>query len=543
MITPAPVGSITPQTDIVFLQAVQCELLEDTLYFSSASEQYNYFYSKRISDLTFTQNTPVTIMGGVVNVKAVADHVLDANYVMIRNQNFSPRWWYCVITSVEYLSLNSCQVRFQVDAVQTFFFDYQIENAFIIREHVSDDIVGAHTVPEGLEIGEYVCQNLQNLGGTTGFTDTFSIVIFSTYNQAGSPVDGGIVGGMYSGVEPQVFGSTPEGVTAANNFLESLVEGNKSDAIIAVLWVPNLLALNLSVHGSVSRPTNLDGYTPTNKKLLTYPYINCVFSNNQGTNTTLRFEFSGNANGSIGYYTSGKLSGNPSAITVPSNYRGIDYDITNRVVMSNFPMCAYAIDSYKAWQAMNGGSISAGVGQAQNVVSATAGGASSGAGLGAAIGSIIPGLGTAAGGLAGGIIGGLAGAITSLGQVQATLDMPLTANQGSGNIQFQLWQEDEFSNFAAPCAYVQTIKAEYAKMIDDFFTMYGYKVNRRGIPSRNNRTTFTYCQCSDIRIGGDVPQVYLEQIANRYKQGIRFWKSTANFLNYSANNAPMKVGD
>ena len=98
--------------------------MEDTLYFSSASAQYNYFWGKRDPSLTWSQTTPVSVMNGVLNVKANADKVMECNYLMIRNQNFSSRWYYCIITKVDYLSPNSCQVRFTVDAVQTYFFDY-----------------------------------------------------------------------------------------------------------------------------------------------------------------------------------------------------------------------------------------------------------------------------------------------------------------------------------------------------------------------------------------------------------------------------------
>ena len=72
--------------------------MEDTLYFSSASAQYNYFWGKRDTALTWSQSTPVSVMNGVLNVKANADKVMECNYLMIRNQNFSPRWYYCIIT-------------------------------------------------------------------------------------------------------------------------------------------------------------------------------------------------------------------------------------------------------------------------------------------------------------------------------------------------------------------------------------------------------------------------------------------------------------
>lgn len=539
MIQIGDVSSIQPQTDVALLKGVQCELMEDTLYFSSASAQYNYFWGKRDTTLTWTQSTPVSVMNGVLNVKANADKVMECNYLMIRNQNFSQRWYYCIITKVDYLSPNSCQVRFTVDAVQTYFFDYKVENAFIIREHVSDDTIGAHTIPEGLETGEYMIDSIVT-PETTWFSD-FVIAIYSTYDGNIQPVDGAIRDNMYSGVAPQFFEATSDGVSSANKLLQALVEDNKSDSIVSILWIPKAFKDGVSELLSANRPAAINGYVPENNKLFTYPYVNCVLSNNNGVNQTLMFELSENRDKiSLNYETA--MSCNPSIICIPVNYRGYDYDIASKVIQTGFPMCAYAIDSYKAYQAMNGGTIATGVSQAQSVVGAAAGGASSGAAMGAALGSVIPGLGNAAGAAGGAILGGLAGALSSLGQVQGKMDMPLVAyGTSGGNAQYQVF--DEYPEIATICAYVQTIRAEYARCIDDFFTMYGYKVNRQGIPSRHARTNFTYTQCSDIRIGGNVPQVYMEQIAARYKSGIRFWTNTANYQNYRVNNKPLGEGE
>lgn len=543
MIQIGDVSSIQPQTDVALLKGVQCELMEDTLYFSSASAQYNYFWGKRDTALTWTQSTPVSVMNGVLNVKANADKVMECNYLMIRNQNFSSRWYYCIITKVDYLSPNSCQVRFTVDAVQTYFFDYKVENAFIIREHVSDDTIGAHTIPEGLETGEYMIQDIKQ--PDPAWTSEFCMCVLSTYNANLQPSEGTIMDNMYSGVTYQFFNTGT--VSMLNDMLKNLTEDNKADGIVCILWLPVIFQPTRegypdthNITWRVPRPTTLNGYTPKNNKLFTYPYINAVLSTNNGQNNTLRFELSSSS--SISLRSSACMSANPTILTVPLNYRGHAYDIASKVVLGGFPMCAYAIDSYKAYQAMNGGAIATGASQAQSVAGATAQGATSGAAMGAALGSVIPGLGNAAGAAGGAILGGLAGALSSLGQVQGRMDMPLTAyGTSGGNAQFQTF--DKYPEIATTSVYVQTIRAEYARCIDDFFTMYGYKVNRQGIPSRHARANFTYTQCSDIRIGGNVPQVYMEQIAARYKSGIRFWSDTSNYQNYRVNNKPLGGDD
>lgn len=41
---------------------------------------------------------------------------------------------------------------------------------------------------------------------------------------------------------------------------------------------------------SISKPSTLDGYTPVNKKLLTYPYCYLLASNNSGSQVELHYE-------------------------------------------------------------------------------------------------------------------------------------------------------------------------------------------------------------------------------------------------------------
>jgi hypothetical protein len=41
---------------------------------------------------------------------------------------------------------------------------------------------------------------------------------------------------------------------------------------------------------ALPKPTNLDGYTPKNNKLFTYPYCYLIYSNNNGSNNILHYE-------------------------------------------------------------------------------------------------------------------------------------------------------------------------------------------------------------------------------------------------------------
>ena len=81
-----------------------------------------------------------------------------------------------------------------------------------------------------------------------------------------------------------------------------------------------------------------------------------------------------------------------------------------------------------------------------------------------------------------------------------------------------------------------SIKAEYARIIDDFFDMFGYKTCRVKVPNKAHRQNWWYTKTIDANITGDIPNDELNRIKRAYNEGITFWRTPANFLNYSVNN-------
>jgi hypothetical protein len=81
-----------------------------------------------------------------------------------------------------------------------------------------------------------------------------------------------------------------------------------------------------------------------------------------------------------------------------------------------------------------------------------------------------------------------------------------------------------------------TIKAEYARAIDEFFDMYGYKCHRVKVPEKAHRAAYWYTKTIDANIEGDIPQEDLQAIKDCYNRGITFWKNASNFRDYSVAN-------
>lgn len=85
--------------------------------------------------------------------------------------------------------------------------------------------------------------------------------------------------------------------------------------------------------------------------------------------------------------------------------------------------------------------------------------------------------------------------------------------------------------------YKMSIKSEYARIIDEFFTKFGYKVNRLKIPNITGRQFYNYVKTIDSIVEGDtIPEKYLNEYKKMLDNGITFWHNTQNFLDYSVNN-------
>ena len=77
------------------------------------------------------------------------------------------------------------------------------------------------------------------------------------------------------------------------------------------------------------------------------------------------------------------------------------------------------------------------------------------------------------------------------------------------------------------------IRGDYAKIIDQYFTMYGYKVNRMGVPNFIARTYFTYLQINDPNITGYIPPDDLNKIKKMFTDGVTVWRDPTHVMDYA----------
>lgn len=104
-------------------------------------------------------------------------------------------------------------------------------------------------------------------------------------------------------------------------------------------------------------PTQLDGYTPRNQKLRTYPYLYIGFNPPNGSQKIYRYEDFTNGVPTFKIYS--EVTQNPSVVFIPQNYRGQSGNSLNdKVVLNGYPTIGWITDYFNTWLAQNSQIIS-----------------------------------------------------------------------------------------------------------------------------------------------------------------------------------------
>ena len=296
-------------------------------------------------------------------------------------------------------------------------------------------------------------------------------------------------------------------------------------------------------------PTNLNGYTPKNKKLLTFPYISLTVTNPNGDSINLRYELFNNHN-AVTFKLECTVLPSVQCLLSPVDYSGYLGHIDSSsqqsqsdkvardigLVITDFPKVPIYTDSYREYLGKNK------YREFFSIVNALT---STGFGVGTAVltgGATLPGL-----------IGEVSSTYKAIEEqvtrhYEASFKPPgLVGQMGTSDIKLgKLMFGYTFLGMS--------IDYEHAKVIDDYFTRYGYKLARNEKPSRNNhehRKNFTFIktiecnlainQHNDTFTGYTMSQEDEKAIEAIYNNGVRFWYGTDGngrryYKDYSVNN-------
>lgn len=480
--------------------------------FTSESQQLSVFGAYQVKEYGTGAEplAPIRRSFDSIVVDSPIEEVDNVNYMTFKNGS-SQRYW-CFVTDVVYESESSSRVYFEIDYMTTWYLSIDFSKSSLIeREHVADDAVGLHLVDENITTGDY----------TIRATDTIldlnplAILVSSSWNpDTNSDVVGDNYSGIYSGTALFAFDRIT-GITALNLFLLDVVADNKADAITSIFMIPKNLLPSFTDGDQISVPnsltidfnynkntTDIDGYTPKNNKLFVYPYNFLYVTNHNGLAAEFQYEYSSQAN--MQFYVTCNVTPNPVVALVPKQYKGAFANFDEILRIADYPQCSWTIDSFLQYVA------NAAVSTPVNVAGAFAlGAATGGVGAIAAVPSVVNA-----------ITGGVQAA-RQPNQVRGSIT-------GGGNTGIGI-QTFGF--------YPKTIRAEHAKIIDDMFTKFGYRVNRLSSIDVNKRPKFDYVKTIDCNIQGSIPSKDLQEIRNMFNKGVTFWHTT-DVGNYDVTNTP-----
>ena len=578
---------INPQTDIRLLHNAPMDAsYVHSLYFASASNQSSYFMG--LTKYNLNHYTYQRYDKGVLRVQILADNLYDINYMMFRNTAFGSKWFYAFVDKVEYINDITTAIYYHIDEIQTWLFDWNFAECFVERMHTPTDEIGDNIIPEPVEVGEYIYNNYERINylETARGTNTSPYImvgIAKVDDNAQYITDGNIYDGVYGALTLYAFTSDNNGKAGAD-FLISYYSNKDPDTVVTVYMIPhdalwigapvnssdgggnieNITPLNANDMGASTTinlgnaGTSIDGYTPKNKKLFTYPFNFENVVNGEGGNLALRYEFFNNNDADTTTPMTAKIFAYSTAtqpvqsVCFPIGYKGVPkgsnnrYMVDEKLTLSSYPACSWNADAWKVWWGQNAVPVAI-----KAVESAVAIGVSSyhpaSAGKEVGTGITDPNTGKeitkTEGAKEAGFeldkVGGLyalhnvSNLLTSMYKASIQADY-CKGNISSANAMFS--QGDYGFKHGR-----MSVNSQQAQVIDSFFDKYGYAINKTITPSLHTRVNWTYIKTADCTIHGSIPRDSEAIIENAFNNGITFWArpSIVNVGDYSQNNAPL----
>lgn len=561
---------VIPDSDIYLLKSPLQIDNKNQLTFTNAAAQFNYFSNLEKIELT---DASYQRKDNAIRFEGNFDDLINFNYCMYKNTHYSNKWFYAFIVGMEYKNDNCTYVYIKTDVWQSWQFDIEFKASYIEREMISksSDVPGANLLPEALETGEYKINATANIEELEPyFVTVYSKQTITLRDPVGTDTAINIAalsGGSnnefeINGIPTNCYFLCCDTLDAYKRMAYSILNiANQSDYVVANFTIPKAAAIgnlhylmmndahtfviagmaNATTKTLNSTPTTLDGYTPVNAKLRQFPYVYIGFNPPQGSSKVFRYEDF--ANGTPSFKVISEVNPNPTVNIIPQNYRGQNGDSLNDLVSLNgYPQLSSKVDVYNSWLAQNTGIINIQKSQAEmnknfDIISSGMSIFGGAAGL-AASGSEDSTNMNSGGGLVGGVVGVMRSQwnydyyIKQLNaQKERQALLPDEVSLGGSNatlLGYGYFENNIFTRYS--------IKYQFAKRVDDFFSMFGYQTNELKMPNINNRSNWNYVKTAGANIIGTIPETDLQEIRNMFDSGVTLWHTTTHFLDYSQSN-------
>ncbi len=525
-----------------YTPAQMITLLSDSTHFVAQDNHYS-----------FIRNT------GAIQTEFNYDDALKSNYIAFQNYDYSQKWFFAWIDEVIWKGEKNTEIRYTVDSFTTFNKDLTYEDCYVLREHVNDDTVGVNTIPENIDIGDVIQE-----GDTEFITELVSGNFYVALEVNARPKDNSDDNGGYlKFTGAKVFNKLYNGhdiiiIKSGNDlncFLHRMNMDSLIDSVFNLFIVPSCLfretglvqdlgqhfayttfsgaeehsvfyfytiAENTyvpTINLNVAKTTSFTGYTNIrNNKLKCYPYNYLLVSNNVGQTNVFKYE-EFNTSGSPNvcqFDLVGILTIGGSFKLIPRYYKNINKNYDESLPLAKYPTCSWSSDAYTAWLTQNAANEYASAGT--SIVSGALTGAATGGAAGAAIGAGIS-------------------AISEIMGLNYTFDKAklLPPNVVGSNTGSVTWAIDGVNFFFRH----MHCKPEYLRIIDDYFTRFGYRINRVKTPNITGRQYFNYVEIasSDDVATGSIPNKYMDEINKAFRKGITIWHDHSKIGDYSVTNS------
>lgn len=487
--------------------------------FDSDEQRRNYLATKRVNQNPMT-TLSVVKPGQAIRVEGRINDFLQVTYLSFINYNMTAfpdrnqRQFFAFVTSVDYVNVNTVEITYEIDWVQTYLFDFSLEACTVLREHVNSDKIGEWKTDEHMDFDGY------SINQQISITQVPAVMIYITGQDKYNMLR--LIPNRF-GVDSIASGCSTKGTYLNNiNFLNIMISDymyeNINDIVGICMCTEDMLqqtgedeaynTVSFQKTTSVSRslqfynPAGGNGYIPHNNKLYSYPFCCIQIASYEGDAAIIKWEDFKNP--TIAEFSlSGYPVPKPLLMLEPLNFMNLQHQNNYRVFYSNFPMVPFKNDTFTSWYAtykeqkgweLIGSAITTGVGIATGQWGIAAASAVSAledyqGWTGESYEAKIHQLSS----------GGIRGSVSGSG-------MPYFERQ----IGFRVTG--------------MTIKADDARRIDKFFDRYGYKMNNTvKIPNIRGRKYVNYVQTQNSQISGAVPDSMRVILENAMNRGVSFW--------------------
>lgn len=560
---------IKPGTDIFILRGVPLDnTYEHTIVWENLNadrtQQRDYFLSK--AKFGIPKNSYQRVDRFWLKVNVNAEYLMDCNYIMFKNTPFNMvKWYYGFITEVEYINNNTSKIRYELDVMQTWLpgqnRDYQLLPCFVERCHAMSDELYENLIPESVvNSDEYLVDDIVEFD-----MNEFDVVTLATEEYEGpttiggddgiivkenfKPAQGSMQFGAYGKVSVRTWHvntTTGGDIDQLESYLNAYINAGKENCIVSMQVYPSKFrpltgATPPPVDGeesyvrparaydvNLSQPKKGDKlggknstFVPKNAKMYSFPFNLVRINNECGENHLYKWElFDRSRRGA--FKIVGSYVWQACVVVYPKMYKHIAKNMDEAMTFTNFTVCPWASDAYRAWWAQN----------IVNVGATTAGGIAS---LIAAI------VGTGVGGatanpmLVATGVGGVISAVTKITQSLHEANHQSSALHGDAktslvlpmikNVKFVFTKE--------------SLRPEILRIYDDYFTRFGYAQKKVMFPNLVARERWTYVQTVGFEFNGEINDTDTKKIKSIFDNGVTFWRNPNDVGHYELDNNPL----